>query len=202
VTTPIDATELGLLRAKDHGAFHRLVKTHHRVLIAVARGIVGASEAEEVVQIAWIKAFDALPSFEGRAALRTWLSRIVMNEARMQRRSRRREVFLEDLGAADDPLDHRFAPDGHWSQPPTDWHSGDPASLLSADALQQCLDKLMVSMPELQRILVELRDMAGLEFAEICNTLDISASNARVLLHRGRLRVFKMVDHFQETGEC
>jgi len=202
VTDLISDSELAQLRRQDHAAFHRLVKTNHRMLLAVARGLVGTSEAEEVVQIAWIKAFDALPRFEGRAAVRTWLARIVMNEARMQLRSRRREVFLDDLDGAADPLAGRFGDDGHWTHPPAQWQDGDPLALLSADALQQCLEQLLNALPAQQRALLELRDVAGLEFEEICNTLEVSASNARVLLHRARTSLFKMVDHFQETGEC
>ena len=49
---------------------------------------------------------------------------------------------------------------------------------------------------------MELRDIQGLELDDICNMLEISASNARVLLHRARTQLFNMVDHYQETGEC
>ncbi|MEX0828030.1 MAG: sigma factor, partial [Haliea sp.] len=76
--------------------FASLVRDHHRALIAMAVPIVGASEAEEVVQNAWLKAYSAIDGFEGRSAIGTWLSRIVMNEERMQLRSRKREVFMED----------------------------------------------------------------------------------------------------------
>ena len=53
-----------------------------------------------------------------------------------------------------------------------------------------------------QRSVLVLRDMQQMEFAEICNELSLSASNVRVLLHRGRMRLMKMVDHFEETGSC
>ena len=79
-----DAGELALLRGGDEAAFARLVRAHHRALLALARPIVGESEAAEVVQTAWIKAHAALKDFEGRAALRSWLSRIVINEAEKQ----------------------------------------------------------------------------------------------------------------------
>jgi len=49
---------------------------------------------------------------------------------------------------------------------------------------------------------LELRDLQGLPAEDVCNMLEISASNVRVLLHRARARLFEMVDHFQETGEC
>ena len=198
-----DADELALLKGGDEAAFARLVKAHHRALLALARPIVGESEAAEVVQTAWIKAHAALKDFEGRAALRSWLSRIVINEARMMLRQRKREVFLEDLqpeGA--EPLVDRFRSNGHWGTPPVNWHADSPDSLLTREELAHCLAALLDSLPPNQRALLELRDSDGLPFEEVCNMLGISASNARVLLHRARARLFALVDHFEETGEC
>ena len=77
-----DADELALLKGGDQAAFARLVKAHHRALLALARPIVGESEAVEVVQTAWIKAHAALKDFEGRAALRSWLSQWSYDDAR------------------------------------------------------------------------------------------------------------------------
>jgi RNA polymerase sigma-70 factor, ECF subfamily len=194
---------LDALRAGDEQAFASLVRAHHRALIAVARAVVGESEAEEVVQIAWIKAHKALPAFEGRSALRTWLSRIVLNEARMQLRSRRREVFYDDVFSVDgDVLGDRFKPSGAWGSPPGHWQEDSPEDLLTAEHLQDCLERLMKEMPDNQRALLEMRDAGGIDFDEICNMLEVSASNARVLLHRARGRLYRLVDHYQETGEC
>ncbi|MDF1629800.1 MAG: sigma-70 family RNA polymerase sigma factor [Alcanivoracaceae bacterium] len=198
-----DTSELAQLRSGDEAAFARLVRAHHRALLALARPIVGESEAAEVVQIAWIKAHAALKDFEGRAALRTWLSRIVINEARMMLRQRKREVFLEDMqpqGAG--PFVDRFRSDGHWSAPPVNWHADSPDSLLTREELADCLATLLDSLPSNQRALLELRDSDGVPFDEVCNMLGVSASNARVLLHRARSRLFALVDHFEETGEC
>ena len=204
MTEPLnDADELALLKGGDQAAFARLVRAHHRALLALARPIVGESEAAEVVQTAWIKAHAALKDFEGRSALRSWLSRIVINEARMMLRQRKREVFLEDLqpeGA--EPLADRFRSNGHWGAPPANWHTDSPDSLLTREELADCLAALLDSLPPNQRALLELRDSDGLPFEEVCNMLGISASNARVLLHRARARLFALVDHFEETGEC
>ena len=70
------------------------------------------------------------------------------------------------------------------------------------DALRDCLENLLTALPEHQRALLEMRDSSDLPFDEICNTLSISASNARVLLHRARAQLFKLVNRYQETGEC
>ena len=187
------------------GLFSVLVRDHHHALIALATPIVGPSEAEEVVQNAWLKAYQAFGQYEGRAQIRTWLSRIVINEARMQLRSRKRELLFADAGNANDSGDSvadRFNPDGSWRRPPTSWHFDSPDALLMSDDLMICLDRLLSEMPLKQRAILEMRDTAQLPFSEICNNLSVSASNARVLLHRARTQLFKLVNHYQETGEC
>lgn len=204
---PNEAALLHLLRGaqgRESGlaAFAGLVRSHHRALLQLARAL-GAEDAEEVVQSAWVKAWQAIGSFEGRASLRTWLARIVVNETHLYRRQRRREVFLDDLAGGEEPLANDFNADGSWASPPCAWRRGeDPAALLMADELADCLQALMARMPASQRALLELRDGSELPFAAICAELQVSPVNARVLLHRARQLVFKLVDRYQETGEC
>lgn len=188
----------------DRALFSEWVRAHHRALIALATPIVGHSDAEEIVQMAWVKAYRAAAGFEGRSSLRTWLSRIVINEARMWLRKHKREVFLEDLAGEQggDVLLDRFAASGSWQRPPTQWHADSPDELLTADQLADCLRHLLETLPANQRAMLEMRDVGQLGFDEICNTLGISASNARVQLHRARARLFGLVDRYQETGEC
>lgn len=200
----MDQAQLDRLQHGDTAAFAELVREHHRALVSLAATLVGRSEAEEVVQNAWVKAHAAIARFEGRSAIRTWLSRIVINEARMQLRSRKREVFLEDQVPEDsgDALDGLFNGSGRWRHPPTDWGSDSPEELLMEEDLSGCLERLFGSMAPQQLAVLEMRDGSGLAFEDICNTLALSSSNARVLLHRARTQVFKLVDHYRETGEC
>ncbi|HEX4910185.1 MAG TPA: sigma factor, partial [Permianibacter sp.] len=81
--------QLALLRRQDKQTFAALVRQYHGPLKAVARALVGPAEAEEVVQDAWLSAWRALPQFEGRASLKTWLTRIVLNAGynRLRRRN-------------------------------------------------------------------------------------------------------------------
>ena len=174
------------------------------MLISVAIPLVGGSEAEEVVQNAWLKAYKSWEKFRGAASPRTWLARIVINEAKMQLRSRKREQLFSDLPEADSGgvLDGRFAADGHWSQPPGDWTVDNPADLLASETLQGCLDRQLAAMPDRQRSVYQMRELSGLTFEDIAELLRLSAGNARVLLHRARLQLFNLVDRYQETGEC
>lgn len=201
----MQSDQLKRLQNRDETLFAELVRDHHRALIALATPIVGVNEAEEVVQNAWLKAYRAIASFKGESAIRTWLSRIVINEARMQLRSRKKELLFSeycDPNISHDDLADHFASDGHWLHPPGEWNIDNPETLLMSDDMKNCLERLLSAMPGNQRAILEMRDTSGLSFDEICNVLSISASNARVLLHRARIQLFKMVDHYQETGEC
>ena len=75
-------------------------------------------------------------------------------------------------------------------------------SELDEQALRDCLEHTLNSLSELQRSVLLLRERQGLELTDICNLLDISHSNVRVLLHRARLSVFATLEHFEVTGEC
>lgn len=135
--------------------FARLVREHHRALIGIATPIVGPSEAEEVVQNAWLKAHRSIGQFEGRAQIRTWLGRIVINEARMQRRKRRRESLFSDWLPAEDETEgdimaERFSPNGHWNTPPMQWNLDTPEALLLREDLAECLQKLLDTLPASQ----------------------------------------------------
>jgi RNA polymerase sigma-70 factor (ECF subfamily) len=199
----VDKQLLEQLRKGDQRLFSALVRDHHRALLALATPIVGASEAPEVVQIAWVKAYQSIDRFEGRSQIRTWLGRIVINEAKMQLRSRKRELLFADAASDDgEAPDERFDERGHWQKPPVSWCFDAPDALLMGEELRDCLERLLASLPDNQRALLEMRDSSELPFEEICNTLSISASNARVLLHRARAQLFKWVNHYQETGEC
>ncbi|XOT25317.1 RNA polymerase sigma factor [Pseudomonas sp. W03] len=201
---PIDDSELlSRLLAGDQQAFRTLVATYQGAMRAVAIAIVGSAQADEVVQDAWLAAVRNLDGFQGRSSLKTWLLTITANTAKSRLRKVRREVSLDDLPAPHGSIDDaRFAADGHWSPAPLAWHEDSPEALLAEEELRKCLEKTLASLSELQRSVLLLRERQGLELDEICNLLDVSLSNVRVLLHRARLKVFATLEHFEETGEC
>lgn len=196
-----DAIDLQALRAGDEQVFRRLIQHYHPTLIAVVRPLVGDSHCEEVVQEAWIKVHRSCADFEGRSHIKTWLCSIALNEARMYLRRHKRETDLTaDTGA--DALEDCFKSGGSWANPPLDWGSDTPDALLMQDNLLDCLHKTLAALPSNQQSLLQLRDIEGLSFEAICNELEISASNARVLLHRARSVLYRMLEGYQETGEC
>lgn len=199
-----DAQLLERLLAGEQKAFQELVRTYQRAMRAVAYAIVGNRHADEVVQDAWLSIVRNLRGFEGRSSLKTWLLTITANSAKNRYKQNRREVLLDDLPSPHGTLDDdRFSSsDGHWLVAPYAWHQDTPEALLIENELRECLEDTLLNLSDLQRGVLLLRDRQGLELEEICNLLEISLSNVRVLLHRARLKVFATVEHFEETGEC
>lgn len=194
---------LDRLQSGEQAVFAALVREYHPKLLSLARAIVGEAGADDVVQEAWVSAYKAIARFERRASLKTWLMRIVINEARSRLRHESRLISLDASPIDDgDPLEYRFLEDGHWADAPVNWDLASPEELLSEAQLQDCLDKNLGAMPRMQKAVISLRDIEGLELTEICNMLAVSESNVRVLLHRARTRVYTMIEHYQETGEC
>lgn len=148
----MNETELiARLLRREPAACAAWVREHHGRLLVVARGVVGEAQAEEVVQEAWIAAFRALPQFEGRAALRTWLTRIVINAARGRLRQQKRlpTVSLDDDGAL--PLEERFDASGHWAPALADWSADSPEEVLSRQQLADCLQHYLGELPPAQQ---------------------------------------------------
>jgi RNA polymerase sigma-70 factor, ECF subfamily len=204
LSNPAESALIQRLLAAEQAAFNELVQTYHLPMKRIAAAIVGLGEAEEAVQDAWIAVIRHLPGFRGDASLKTWLFTIVGNEAKSRLRKTRREVSLDGIG--DDGslqlYSDRFDATGHWLPAPALWDHDSPEGLLSFEDFRRCLDKVLERLPDNQRAALALCDMDGLPLEDICNILGVSASNVRVLIHRARLKVHGMVEHYEETGTC
>ncbi len=194
---------LARLRSGEQAAYKVLVERYQGAMRAVAIAIVGMSSADEVVQDSWLSVVRNIDGFAGRASLKTWLLTITANAAKTRLKKQRREVFIDDIAGPHGTIGaDRFKADGHWQQSPLGWHTDSPEALLDEQELRECLDHTLTSLSELQCSVLLLRDRQCLELEEICNLLEISHSNVRVLLHRARLSVFATLEHFEDTGEC
>lgn len=183
------------LRAGDEQAFMRLVETYTPGMRRLALTFVRTpSLADDVVQEAWLGVLRGLDGFEGRAALRTWIYRIVANLARTRAVKEARSAPFSSFGdeASVDP--ERFV-DGHWDTPPEPWRA-----LLDSEA-RAVLDRAIAALPAQQRRVIELRDVEGLGADEVCNVLDLSETNQRVLLHRARSKVRAALEEYFADGQ-
>jgi RNA polymerase sigma-70 factor (ECF subfamily) len=179
------------LRAGDESAFVELVERHHGQLIRLAGSFVARAEtAEDIAQETWLALLNGIDRFEGRSSLRTWLFQICANRARSIGEREHRTVPTERVEAAVDA--EQFTPTGVWTSPPTPWpelarQTSDDAQLVAE------VRRAIASLPALQQTVVTLRDVDGLTSKEVCEVLDISDVNQRVLLHRARGRIRRLV---------
>ena len=179
--------------AGDESAFEALVEAIHPLLSRLARAIVkNPAVAEEVLQDTWAAILDGMPRFEGRSTLKTWACRILINGAkrRWARESRTSPFssFGEPGDTAVDPS--QFSPNGFWAVPPSRaWDAETPEGLLLRREVREAIEREVARLPEAQRAVITLRDLEGWESDEVCNVLEISESNQRVLLHRARAKL-------------
>jgi RNA polymerase sigma-70 factor (ECF subfamily) len=190
---PADAVVVARLRTRDEAMFAALVDTWSPGMLRAARAYVADDHAaQDVVQEAWLGVLRGIAGFEGRASLRTWVYRILVNKAKTRGvRDARIVPGLgadgEDHGPTVDPARFRDAGDpypGHWRSSPPAWPSPEDDAV-AAETRRQ-LAAALAGLPARQRVVVTLRDVAGHSSDEVCDMLSISAVNQRVLLHRGR----------------
>lgn len=179
------------LLAGEPAAFQTLVRTHQRLFMHIARGLTGSEPvAEEIVQETWLAILESLPRFEGRSSLRTWMTRILVYRGRQRASRERRNVPMSSLaGDEEGEVDpSRFDADGHWTRPPASWGSS-PEKVVMDDEARALIQEAVEKLPENQKMVITMRDIAQLSSEEVVKALDISEANQRVLLHRARTKV-------------
>ncbi|MGV1047186.1 MAG: RNA polymerase sigma factor [Solirubrobacterales bacterium] len=186
-----DAALLVRLRCGEEDAFAALVDRYDNSLRRVARTFVHSPTAvDDVVQETWLAVVRGLDGFEGRSSLRTWIFAILAKRARTRAVREARSVpfsALEDPGGPTvDPAE--FSADGHWRSAPARL-DGDPESGLLGAELREHLLAAVEALSADQRAVITLRDLVGMSAEEVCEMLELSEVNQRVLLHRARTRV-------------
>lgn len=188
---------LDALRRGDEQAFRHLVERHQAGLRRVAGLYVPGAVVDEVVQETWAAVVAGLDRFEARSSLKTWIYRILLNQARKRGPRERRTIPfaartgpLGDDGPTVDP-DRLVHPDlgrGYWPDNPPTWH-GDPEGRLLGSETLAVVRSAIADLPDAQREVITLRDVEGWGADEVCDLLGLSSVNQRVLLHRARASV-------------
>lgn len=172
---------LAALKAGDRAEFARLVEATSNHIYRLALKILrDPQDAEDILQESYIKALRALPDFEGRSSLSTWLYRIAVNEALMLLRKRRMILVpVEEEPDEDETASGLVL---------TDWDSLPEDELLSAEARQR-LETAVETLPETLRIVFTLRDMEGMSIRETADLLGLSETAVKTRLLRARMRL-------------
>jgi RNA polymerase sigma-70 factor (ECF subfamily) len=199
------------LRSGDEAAFMDLVERLQPQMLRIARMYVSTrAVAEEVVQEAWLGVLKGLDGFQGRSSLRTWIFKILVNTAKSRGQREARSVPFSSVWSPEpgeelsvDPV--RFLPEGHrwaghWAEAPAGWGSLPEDRLLSAETLAR-VGRAIEALPPNQREVIRLRDVLGWTSAEVCNALDLTETNQRVLLHRARSKVRRALEPYLTPEE-
>jgi RNA polymerase sigma-70 factor, ECF subfamily len=218
--SPADAPEEGgtdddeqlllALRRRDEQAFTTLVDRYHARLVRLASLFVAnQAVAEEVAQETWIGVLQGIDRFEGRSSFRTWLFRILTNQAKRRGQREARSIPFAAFSQADvDDGEPAVAPErflpagdewvGHWVSYPQNWRELPEEEFLSQET-RALVQQAIAALPMNQRMVITLRDVEGFPSAEVCNALAISETYQRVLLHRARSKVRGQLEQYLEA---
>jgi len=181
-----EADDLTLLRgfaARDPGAVRLLTERHNQRLFRAAWSILkNRGEAEDAVQSAYMRAFAAAASFEGRSSLATWLTRIAINEALGRRRATQRRLAALDAGSVavlDEYRDKMMR--GSTFTPPPD--------ALAQAQLRGLLERAIGELPESFRAVFVLREIEGMSVEDVAEALGIPAATVKTRDLRARRRL-------------
>ena len=162
--------------AGETGMFEIVMRRHNQRLYRVARAILrNDGEAEDVMQDAYVRAYEHLDQFAGRAKFSTWLTRIAVHEALARHRRDNRYQELEPLSEREgDPMD-RFA-----SLAPN------PEEQASNSEIRRLLEEAVEKLPDAYRTVFVLRDVEEMSTTDTADVLEITEENVKVRLHRAR----------------
>jgi RNA polymerase sigma-70 factor (ECF subfamily) len=199
VNEPI-SDELVLVRAAKRGdisAFEQLVHRYDRNVFRIAQHITqNREDAEDVVQDAFLKAYENLQGFQEQSKFYTWLVRIAVNEALMRLRRRRPERMVsldEEVKTDEDSMPREVA----------DW-SPNPEQLYTQSELRDILGKTIQGLPSSFRTVFVLRDVEGLSTEETAEALDLSIPAVKSRLLRARLQLRERLNKYfkkRKTGD-
>jgi len=170
-----EAELVSLARSGDREAFSAIMQRCNQRLFRVARSVLGdEQEAEDVLQEAYVRAFGSIAGFRGEAAVATWLTRIVLNEAHGRLRRRRPTVDLAALEASHGAAVLAFP------------GVADPEAEAARAQARRLLERAVDQLPEAFRLVFMLREVEELSVEETAASLGLAPATVKTRLHRAR----------------
>jgi len=171
-----DGEVISRVLAGDKASFEILMRRHNQRLYRAARAILRDDLlAEDLVQEAWVRVYQHLADFAGRASFATWALRITVNEGLARVRAGKRFVDQQDGPNTNGDHMERFS-----SSVP------DPEQQASSSEMRGILEQLIDALPDASRTVFMLRDVEGMSTFEVSEALGITEQNVKVRLHRAR----------------
>lgn len=187
--------------AGESRAFDMLViKYQARVQRLIGRWVKDAAVAEELAQETFIKAYQALPQFRGEAKFYTWLYRIAVNAAKKYLSSPRQHMYTVSMDAANDD-EETFSVHADSMESLTDHNT--PEAALAAREIAQAVQAALDALPEDLRQAVSLREMDGMSYEDIAQTMDCPIGTVRSRIFRAREAIAKAIQPMlaRQTGK-
>ena len=202
-----EAVLVKALVERDPDAFEYLLDRYHPMLVRLARQYVpSAAVAGEVAQETWVAVIQGIDRFEQRSTLKTWLFRILVNVARSHGVRERRTIpfastaVFDDEPAVEPGRFRRLTLHGRgtWKEPPHPWP--DPEQHVLDAEMVETVERAVEHLPPQQREVLTMRDLLGWTAAEVCDALELTDGNQRVLLHRARSKVRAALERHYDQG--
>ncbi len=177
-----DGSLLMGIRSRDPQTLDAVIREYLPQIVRAARAAgLKPQEADDAAQSTFMTFFEKADTFEGRSHLRTWLFGILFRKVMEVRRAGKREYESDDIDAV---IERRFDANGSWIRPPQ------PADAeLYAKQVRKGISECLEITPPKQRMAFVLREIEGMETADICRILEVSDTNVGVLLYRVRNRL-------------
>jgi RNA polymerase sigma-70 factor (ECF subfamily) len=174
--SPCDEEVVARVLAGETGLFEIIMRRHNQRLYRVARAILrNDDEAEDVMQDAYVRAYENLDQFAGRAQFSTWLTRIAVHEALARQHLRNRYQELEPIPEQEGDRMDRFAS-----------LAQDPEEQASNSEIRKLLEEAIEKLPDDYRTIFMLRDVEEMSTTDAADVLEITEENVKVRLHRAR----------------
>jgi RNA polymerase sigma-70 factor (ECF subfamily) len=184
-----DVALVHLARQRNADAFRIIMQRNNQRLYRVARSVVqDDSEAEDVVQQAYVNAFSSLGSFRGDSSLPTWLTRITLNEALGRLRRQRPLVDLEVLDADAAAGTSQVIPF------PLMPESADPERAAAQSQIRHLIERAIDDLPEIFRVVFVMRDVEDMSIEETADFLGLPPATVKTRLHRARRQLRRALD--------
>jgi len=156
-------------------------------------------QARDAVQETLLAAWRANAGFRGDSSIRTWLVGILKHKITDQIRKQIRDRRLnEDMEA--DPTSSFFNPTGGWASPPGEWQ-GNPEQLARNSQFRKTLMMCISRLPDMQKEVFSLRELAGEDSQTICKACNITTTNLHVIMHRARMALRACLEQHWFNGE-
>jgi RNA polymerase sigma-70 factor, ECF subfamily len=189
-----DAILVDRVRTGDTGAFELIMRRYNRRLYCLARGILrNGPESEDVVQEAYVRAYEKLDGFRGPSGFSAWLGKIVVNEALGRLRKRGRVISLDDhLKGTDGEAEMRYIETIQAQQP-------DPERLAASGELRRVLEDAIDALPDDFRAVFVLRAVEGMTISETAQWLSLRPETVKTRFHRARRLLQSALGEYSDT---